>query len=118
MNPLDEALSGLMRHDGVEHLLLLGNDGLLIRHLGDAGSLEPETAAAMIPGIVATTGALGRSTGAGELATAVLQLRSAVVVVAPLSSEVLLAAFLRSGVGFADLLRRLRDERDGLARFL
>jgi predicted regulator of Ras-like GTPase activity (Roadblock/LC7/MglB family) len=118
MTQLDDALSGLQRHEGVEHLLLLGGDGLLIRHLGDAAALEPETVAAMIPGIVAASGMLGYISGRGELATAVLQLRSGVVVITPLSADVVLAVLLRPGVGFSTLLRRLREERDDLAAML
>jgi predicted regulator of Ras-like GTPase activity (Roadblock/LC7/MglB family) len=118
MTQLDDALSGLTRHEGVEHLLLLGDDGLLIRHLGDGAALEPETVAAMVPEIVTASGALGQAAGRGELATAVLQLRAGVVVIAPLSSEVLLAVVLRPGVGFSSLLRRLHEERDDLAGLL
>jgi predicted regulator of Ras-like GTPase activity (Roadblock/LC7/MglB family) len=118
MTQLDDALSGLTRHEGVEHLLLLGDDGLLIRHHGDGAALEAETVAALVPEIVAASGALGQAAGRGEMATAVLQLRSGVAVIAPLSPEVVLAVLLRPGIGFSSLLRRLHEEREELAGLL
>ena len=118
MTELDEALRALQEHDGVEHLLLVGRDGLLIRDAGDRADFPVETAAAMIPGLASACGALGRATGQGAFTTAALEFASGVVVVAPLSSEVLLAVVLRPGVGFAPLLRTLRRDRDRLAGLL
>ena len=118
MTQLDDALRGIREHDGVEHLLLVGRDGLLIRDSGERDGFPAETVAAMIPGLASASSALSRATEQGAFATAVLEFASGVVVVAPLSSEVLLAVVLRAGVGFAALLRTLRRERDHLAALL
>jgi hypothetical protein len=72
----------------------------------------------MIPGLASACTALTRATDQGPFHTAVLEFASGVVVIAPLSSEVLLGVVLRSGVGFAALLRTLRRERDQIARLL
>jgi predicted regulator of Ras-like GTPase activity (Roadblock/LC7/MglB family) len=115
MTPLDQALSRLMDFPGVEHLLLLGQDGLLVRHLHREEPLEAETVAAMTPGVVAACTDFARSAGRGAFATAVLELADAVAIVSSLPPELLLAIILRPGVGFAPLLRELGQERTRLA---
>jgi predicted regulator of Ras-like GTPase activity (Roadblock/LC7/MglB family) len=118
MTQLDDALRGIREHEGVEHLLLVGRDGLLIRDAGERSGIAAETVAAMIPGLANACSALTRATEQGPFTTAVLEFASGVVVIAPLSAEVLLAVVLRAGVGFAALLRTLRRERDHLAGLL
>jgi predicted regulator of Ras-like GTPase activity (Roadblock/LC7/MglB family) len=118
MTQLDDALRGIREHEGVEHLLLVGRDGLLIREAGESSAFAAETVAAMIPGLASACSALSRATEQGPFTTAVLEFASGVVVIAPLSAEVLLAVVLRAGVGFAALLRTLRRERDHLAGLL
>ncbi|HET8654242.1 MAG TPA: roadblock/LC7 domain-containing protein, partial [Longimicrobiaceae bacterium] len=65
MMQLDDALSTLIAHEGVEHVLLLGRDGLLVRHLGAEGELDADTVAAMIPSVASACGALARAAGRG-----------------------------------------------------
>lgn len=118
MIQLDEALRGLQEHEGVEHLLLVGRDGLLIRGTDGAEPSSAETVAAMVPGVASACSALSRATEQGPFATAVIEFATGVAVIAPLSDEVLLAVVLRPGVGFAPLLRTLRRDRDHLAGLL
>ena len=118
MTQLDEALAALREHEGVEHLLLVGRDGLLIRDAGAPGGFAAETVAAMVPGLASACAALARATAQGPFTTAVLEFAAGVVVVAPLSGEVLLAVVLRQGVGFAPLLRTLRRDRERIAGLL
>lgn len=118
MSALDQALARLQAHDGVEHLLLLGRDGLLIRHLGVGSAADAETVAAMVPGLVSAGAQLGRAAGQGDLATAVLEFAGGVAIVVALSRDLLIALTLRPGIGFAPLLREVRGERDRLASLL
>jgi predicted regulator of Ras-like GTPase activity (Roadblock/LC7/MglB family) len=118
MTQLDQALLGLKSHEGVEHLLLVGTDGLLIRHVGEADGVSADTVAAMVPGVVAAAGALARSVGGDQASTAVLELDDGVAIVTTLSPEMLLAILVRSGVGFTSLLRELRRERGRLAELV
>jgi predicted regulator of Ras-like GTPase activity (Roadblock/LC7/MglB family) len=114
MPPLETALASLGAHPGVEHVLVLGRDGLLIQHAGGAG-LDAETVSAMAPGVAAAASALGRAAGLGDAATVAVQLEGGVALVAGLSSDLLLAVLLRGGVGFAPLLRELAERRGELA---
>ncbi|HET7322291.1 MAG TPA: roadblock/LC7 domain-containing protein [Longimicrobiaceae bacterium] len=115
MPQLDETLASLYEHDGVEHVLLLGRDGLLVRSVGPSSALDADTVAAMVPGVVSTCTALARAAGRGAFATAAVEVGEGVVLVAALSGDLLLAILLRSGVGFAPLLRELRSARGELA---
>jgi predicted regulator of Ras-like GTPase activity (Roadblock/LC7/MglB family) len=118
MTELDTALEGLRAHEGVEHLILLGRDGLVVRHAG-SGSADEETIAARVPGLAAACEALGRAAGAqGRFSTAVIEFDHGVAVVASLSSDLLLSIQIRPGVGFATLLRRLRQDRLRLIELL
>lgn len=113
MTDLERALAEIRGFDGVEHVLLVGDDGLLVQHHGGAG-LDVEAAAAMLPALLGAAAGLGAVAG-GALRTAVLELDAGVAVVQPLSRELVLAVLLARGVGFAPLLRRLRADRAALA---
>ncbi len=114
MSELDTALDAILAHDGVEHVLVLGRDGLLIQRAGH-GALDAETVSAMVPGIASSASALGDAAGAGPADTVVLRMERGVAVVSVLSAEILLAVLMRPGLGFAPLLRHLADGRERLA---
>jgi predicted regulator of Ras-like GTPase activity (Roadblock/LC7/MglB family) len=114
MPQLDTALSSLGAHPGVQHVLVLGHDGLLIAHQGE-GPLDAETVSAMVPGVASAASQLGRASGAGPASVVAARLERGVALVTTLSPEVLLAVLLGEGVGFAPLLRELADRRDELA---
>jgi predicted regulator of Ras-like GTPase activity (Roadblock/LC7/MglB family) len=117
MSELDRALSSIRGHEGVEHVLVLGRDGLLIQHSG-VGALDAEDVAAMVPGIVSAASGLGSAAGQGEAATVVVRFRQGVAVVEELSPDLLLAVLLRADVGFAALLRELSRERERLGTLI
>lgn len=114
MPPLETALAALGAHPGVEHVLVLGRDGLLIQHAGSAG-LDAETVSAMAPGVANAAAELGHAAGLGNARTIAVQLNDGVALIASLSADLLLAVLLRDGVGFAPLLRELAARRDELA---
>jgi predicted regulator of Ras-like GTPase activity (Roadblock/LC7/MglB family) len=113
MPPLDTALASLAAHPGVEHVLVLGRDGLLIAHTG--GALDAETVSAMVPGLAGAASSLGRAAGQGAASTIVVRLDDGAAIVQELSAEVLLAVLLRGDAGFAPLLRELAARRGELA---
>ena len=117
MSELDDALHALRAPPGVEHVLVLGRDGLLIQHSGDA-PLDADTVSAMVPGVAQSARALGEATGAGAATVMVARMERGVAVVAVLSDEILLAVLLRDGVGFAPLLHEVGTRREALARLV
>ena len=116
MSELDAALQRLRGHDGVDHLILLGRDGLVVQHLGGDGKEEP--VAARVPGLANACSALGTAAGTGRFQTAVVEFDSGVAIIAALSGDLLLVAMVRAGIGFAPLLRELRRERSQLVELL
>ena len=114
MSELDDALDRIRGHDGVEHVLVLGRDGLLIQHAG-SGALDPETVSAMVPGVAQAASALGGAAGTGSASTVVARTERGVAVVQELSEDVLLAVLLAPGTGFAPLLGELARSRGELA---
>lgn len=114
MSDLDAALDAIRGHPGVEHVLVLGRDGLLIQHAG-AGALDAETVSAMVPGLASAANALGGAAGLGSADTVVVRLEGGVALATVLSDDVLLAVLLREGVGFAHLLHDLSARRPALA---
>ena len=118
MTELDQALAGLLAHEGVDHLILVGRDGLLVQRAGAEPAFDLDRVAAMTPELVIACGALGDAARRGSFTTAVLEFDAGVAVVVPLSAEVILGVLVRPGVGFAPLLRALRRDRERLARLL
>ncbi|HET6764849.1 MAG TPA: roadblock/LC7 domain-containing protein [Longimicrobiaceae bacterium] len=114
MSDLDAALDRLMAHPGVQHVLVLGRDGLLIQHAGAAG-LDAETVSAMVPGLASAAAGLGSAAEAGAATLIAARMEHGVAVVSVLSPEILLAVLLGPGVGFAPLLRELTDRHAELA---
>lgn len=117
MSELDAVLSRLREHEGVEHLLLVGSDGLLIQHAGDEG-VDAETVAALAPTLSGACASLGEAAAAGRFATAAVEWNDAVGVLAAVTDELLVVVLLQPDVGFAELLRALRAERDRLAELV
>jgi predicted regulator of Ras-like GTPase activity (Roadblock/LC7/MglB family) len=118
MTALEDALHGLRGHPGVEAVLLIGRDGLLIRGVGETDGIRGETLAAMVPELASACAAVGQAAERGAFQTAVVELDGGVVITAALSRDVLLAAVVRAGSGFAPFLRDLRAERAHLASLL
>ena len=114
MAPLETALDDLLAHPGVEDVLVLGRDGLLIQHAGN-GSTDSETVSAMVPGIVAAAGDLGRASGRGGASTVVVRMERGVAAIQELSADLLLVVLVDEGVGFAPLLREIHQRRHDLA---
>ncbi|MGH7457970.1 MAG: roadblock/LC7 domain-containing protein [Longimicrobiaceae bacterium] len=114
MSELDRFLDQTREHQGVEHVFLLGADGLLVRYAGD-GEVDAETVAAMVPGVANGAAELARSAGWNGFSSAVMELGEGVGVVVRLSDDLLMAVLLRAGVGFAPLLHDLRANRERIA---
>jgi predicted regulator of Ras-like GTPase activity (Roadblock/LC7/MglB family) len=117
MSELDAVLADLRGHPGVDHLILLGRDGLVVRHIGHRDGDE-EAVAARVPGVEAACRALGAAASRGSFTTAVVEFEQGVAIVVSLPGELLLAALVRPDVGFAPLLREVRRSRQRLADLL
>ena len=114
MATIRDLVSALRRRDGVDAVIMLGRDGLLIDGASDS-ALDPDGLAAHVPPMVAAAVDMGRAAGRGSFALMVLEYGAGVGVVASLSADVLLLVLLRDGANLASLLYDLRRHRSQIA---
>jgi predicted regulator of Ras-like GTPase activity (Roadblock/LC7/MglB family) len=114
MSELESALAELHGHQGVEHVLLLGRDGLLIQHVGD-GPLDVETIAALAPGLASACASVGDAAGFRGFSTAAIEWEGGVGIVSTVADDLLLVVLLLPDIGFAPVLRAIREQRERLA---
>ena len=116
MPTLRDVVDAFARRDGVEAVIILGNDGLPIASRTPA-DIDPETLAALIPNVLRACGQLGSSARSGDLEMGVLEFHGRAAVVSNLSpaAKLLVLAAARTNIGpLLFDLRRYRAEIAGL----
>lgn len=114
MATIRDLVAAVRRREGVDAVVVLGRDGLLIDGQAEGG-LAADDLAAHVPGIVSSADELGRAAGRGELLTAVLEFRSGLAIVSALSSDAILLVLTGSGAHVGPLLFELRRHREQIA---
>jgi predicted regulator of Ras-like GTPase activity (Roadblock/LC7/MglB family) len=109
-----DLVATLRRFDGVQGAAVLGRDGLLIDNEADAG-LDGESIAAHVPSILQSCDDLGHAASIGGLQTAVLEHGDSTVVLAAMSSDVVLLVIVKPDANLGALLYDIRRHRAGLA---
>lgn len=120
MTDLDAAVRHFQGYDGVEQVLLIGRDGLVIHHSGatdtvGATDTGTETIAALAPGLTASCSAMAEAAGRGHCRTVVMEWDRGVGILAAIADDLLLLVLIRQGVGFSSLLRSVREQQSKLA---
>lgn len=113
MATIRDLVAALRRREGVDAVVVLGRDGLLID--GDTGNLAADDLAAHVPGIVAAADELGRTAAHGQLSTGLLEFQDALAIVTSLSADALLLVLTRPGSHVGPLLFELRRHREQIA---
>lgn len=114
MPTIRDLVAAISRRPGVDAVVVLGRDGLVIdAHAVDG--LDAERLAAHLPATVVAGDAFGASAGRGALATVVLEHEGGLAIVAPLAHDAILAVLLRPDAEVAPLLHDLRRNRAQLA---
>ena len=117
MPTIRDVVQALARRDGVDAVIILGNDGLPIDSTAAPG-LDPETVAAHLPAVLQSCEELGRNAWRGELVTGVLEYDGGFAVVADLSSDAKLLVLLKPGANLGPLLYDLTRHRAAIGRLL
>src|SRR3954463_7900949 len=99
--------SALRQRPGVDAVLVLGKDGLLIEGFAAPG-LNNEDLAARVPALVAEAEALGGVTLHGPLIPAILEPQTGYAIVAALADDSLLLVLLRPSADLGGLLFAVR----------
>jgi predicted regulator of Ras-like GTPase activity (Roadblock/LC7/MglB family) len=117
MASIRDVVEALGRRDGVEAVIILGNDGLPIAsHVANGG--DPDVLAALIPNVVTSSRQLGQHAGRGDLAMGVLEYASGFAVVAHLSADATLLVLVRARTNIGPLLYDLTRHRAEIAGLL
>jgi len=116
MATIRDVVEALGRRDGVEAVIILGNDGLPIDSVAANGT-DTDLLAALIPNIVQACEQFGKSAARGALTTGVLEYASGFAVLANLTADAKLVIVLRTRTNLGPLLydlSRFRAEIAGL----
>ena len=117
MASIRDVVDALGRREGVEAVIILGNDGLPIAsHV--ANGADPEVLSALVPSIVQATEQLGHHAGRGNLNTGVVEFQSGLAVVANLSADAKLLVMLKAKTNIGPLLYDLTRHRAEIAGLL
>jgi predicted regulator of Ras-like GTPase activity (Roadblock/LC7/MglB family) len=117
MPTIRDVVDALGRRDGVEAVIILGNDGLPIAsHTSDG--VDPEVLSALVPNVIQATEQLGHHASRGNLTTGVIEYNAGLAVVASLSSETKLLILVKPRTNVGPLLYDLTRHRAEIAGLL
>ena len=117
MPTLRELTEAVQNRHGVESVVILGADGLLIE-THDSARNDAEVIAARVPGVATAIAQLGGAIGSGVASMALLEFERGYGVVLRLSDHVLLFVSATSAVDLSGLLYDLRRYRSSMAALL
>jgi predicted regulator of Ras-like GTPase activity (Roadblock/LC7/MglB family) len=117
MPTIRDVVQALGSRDGIDAVIVLGHDGLMIDGRTD-DDFDSDGVAALVPSIVDSCSRLGAAGGRGEFRTSVQEFKSGLAIVAELTDESLLAILVRPGTNIGDLLYDLRRHRASIAELL
>jgi predicted regulator of Ras-like GTPase activity (Roadblock/LC7/MglB family) len=114
MPTIHDLVRALAERDGVEAVVVLGRDGLLIDGR-TAGDLDGEHLAALTPAVSAAAEAVGDAASRGPLVTAVLEFERGLAIASSLSADATLLVMVHATANVGSLLYDLRRHRASIA---
>ena len=114
MPSLRDLVAAICQRDGVDVVVVLGRDGIVIDSHAAVG-VDADDLSAQVPRALAAVGDVGRFAALGEFATAVLEFDAGYAVVSSMSADALLLVVLRRGAPVGPLVHELRRNRDRIA---
>ena len=100
---------------GIEAVVVLGRDGLLIDSQGKL-EIDAEGLAARVPGIVAAADEIGSSMGRGDMKMAVIEQEQGYAVVSSVGDDALICVLTSRTADLSSLLYDVRRHRESIAR--
>lgn len=117
MASIRDVVEALARRDGVDAVIILGNDGLPIDSRASDG-VDPEVLAALVPAIIQACDQLGHHAERGALVAGVLEYGAGFAIVANLSADAKLLILSRPRANLGPLLYDLSRHRAEIAGLL
>jgi len=105
----------IRQRPGIEAVVVLGRDGLLIDSQSTT-ALDAEGLAARVPGIVASADEIGVTVGKGSTLMALVEHESGYAVVSAVGDDALLCVITSRSADLGSLLYDVRRHRESIAR--
>ena len=114
MATIRDLVGAIRKREGVEAVVVLGRDGLVIDSQV-APDVAAEDVAAHVPSVLTAADELGIAAGRDTLATAILEYPRGLAIVSVLSSDALLLVLAQPNPNLGQLLFELRRNREHIA---
>ena len=105
----------IRRRPGIQAVVVLGRDGLLIDSQATV-DLDAEGLAARVPGIVAAADEIGEVTGKGAMRIALIEQAGGYAVVSSVGDDALLCVLTTHEADLGSLLYDVRRHRESIAK--
>ncbi len=123
---LKQLVEAVVQHEGVEAVLVIGRDGLLVDGRSGSASVDLDALAAHLPRVLNAVAALGGAVngdaesqgGRGDLVSTIMEFEHGLALAAVLSSDASLLVLLSRGSNAAPLLYDLRRFRARIASII
>ena len=121
---LTQLVEAIVQHEGVEAVLVIGRDGLLVDGRTGSASVDLDALAAHLPRVLDAATALGGAVsqqnvgGRGELVSTIMEFEHGLALAAVLSTDASLLVLLGRGANAAPLLYDLRRFRGRIASII
>lgn len=116
MPTIRDLTAAIRQRPGIEAVVVLGRDGLLIDSQSATGGFDAEGLAARVPGIVAAADDIGTATDKGEMRIALVEHEHGYAVVSSVGDDALLCVLTTPAADLGSLLYDVRRHRDSIAR--
>lgn len=105
----------IRRRPGIEAVVVLGRDGLLIDSQSTV-DLDAEGLAARVPGIVAAADEIGETTGKGAMRIALIEQEGGYAVVSSVGDDAVMCVLTTHEADLGSLLYDVRRHRESIAK--
>jgi predicted regulator of Ras-like GTPase activity (Roadblock/LC7/MglB family) len=123
---LKQLVEAIVQHEGVEAVLVIGRDGLLVDGRTGSAAVDLDALAAHLPRVLNAAASLGGAAntdgkeggGRGELVSTIMEFEHGLALAAVLSADASLLVLLGRGANAAPLLYDLRRFRGRIASII
>ncbi|MGH7694152.1 MAG: roadblock/LC7 domain-containing protein [Gemmatimonadaceae bacterium] len=123
---LKQLVEAIVQHEGVEAVLVIGRDGLLVDGRSGSSAVDLDALAAHLPRVLNAVSLLGGAAngdsqsqgGRGDLVSTIMEFEHGLALAAVLSSDASLLVLLSRGSNAAPLLYDLRRFRGRIASII
>lgn len=117
MPTIREVVQALNEREGVEGVIVIGNDGLTIDSAVSA-ELDTDTISALVPGMIRACKDFTDSSGMGDFGSSVVEFGAGKLIVAEISSEATLAILVNQSTNIGPILYELKQHQPAIAELL